>query len=108
MVMKSNCMCISSADSPPKNRSCSSLLRLTSPSIMAEPLRRERKSRSCFMNRCGSTTYSGEPVASADCSKKGTPSTRKPSSPSCSQKPTVRMISSTTSGWSRLRSGWCL
>lgn len=36
----------------------------------------------------------------------GTASTRKPSTPSCVQKPMIRPISSRTAGLAMLRSGW--
>ena len=41
-------------------------------------------------------------------SRNGTASTRKPDSPSSSQKPAILAISSRTAGWTMLRSGWCL
>ena len=39
--------------------------------------------------------------------KKGTASTRKPDTPSSSQKPMTFAISSRTAGLATLRSGWC-
>jgi hypothetical protein len=40
--------------------------------------------------------------------RKGTASTRNPLTPSCSQNPTMRAISSRTAGFAMLRSGWLL
>ena len=40
------------------------------------------------------------------CTRNGTASTRKPASPTCSQKPIDLAISSRTAGLAKLRSGW--